>query len=118
MSNTTLNQLLDKHAFGEVTSTLEGVDLKRPASEMLENVNRALETIAETGRHPVIVIDDSDSFTRRQGSGSPREQLIETYDKDRQILNLAATITLELLPDFDPNENDRPGVIDQRPAGI
>jgi hypothetical protein len=32
-----------------------------------------------------------------------------TYDKDRQILNLAATITPELLPDFDPNENDRPG---------
>jgi hypothetical protein len=46
---------------------------------MLENVNRALETIAETGRHPVIVIDDSDSFTRRQGSGSTREQLIEAF---------------------------------------
>jgi Cdc6-like AAA superfamily ATPase len=46
---------------------------------MLENVNRALEAIAETGRHPVIVIDDSDSFTRRQGSGSTREQLIEAF---------------------------------------
>jgi hypothetical protein len=29
-----------------------------------------------------------------------------TYDKDRQILNLAATITPELIPDFTPNEND------------
>jgi hypothetical protein len=46
---------------------------------MLENVNRALEAIAETDRHPVIVIDDSDSFTRRQGSGSTREQLIEGF---------------------------------------
>jgi hypothetical protein len=64
---------------GEVTSTLEGVDLKRPAGEMLENVNRALEAISYAGRHPVIVIDDSDSFTRRQGSGSTREQLIEAF---------------------------------------
>lgn len=64
---------------GDITSTLEGVDLGRPASEMIENVNRALEAIAETGRHPVIVIDDSDSFTRRQGSGSTREQLIEAF---------------------------------------
>ena len=46
---------------------------------MLENVDRALEAISETGRHPVIVIDDSDSFTRRQGSGSTREQLIEAF---------------------------------------
>jgi Cdc6-like AAA superfamily ATPase len=48
-------------------------------NELLENVNRALEAIAETGRHPVIVIDDSDSFTRRQGSSSTREQLIEAF---------------------------------------
>ena len=31
-----------------------------------------------------------------------------TYDPDHQVLNLAATITPELLPDFEPNENDRP----------
>ncbi len=61
---------------GEVTSTLEGVDLQRPAGEMLENINRALEAIAAADRLPVIVIDDSDSFTRRLGSGSSRDQLV------------------------------------------
>jgi hypothetical protein len=38
----------------EVTSTLDGVDLQRPASEMLENVNRALEAISAADRHPVV----------------------------------------------------------------
>lgn len=41
---------------GEVTSTLEGVDLQRPAVEVLESVDRALEAIAAAGRQPVIVI--------------------------------------------------------------
>ena len=31
-----------------------------------------------------------------------------TYDRDQQTLKLAATITPELIPDFDPDENDRP----------
>ncbi|HET6865569.1 MAG TPA: hypothetical protein VFH80_06585, partial [Solirubrobacteraceae bacterium] len=60
----------------DVTSTLEGVDLQRPAGEVLENVNRALEAITASDRQPVIVVDDSDSFTRRHGSGRSRDELV------------------------------------------
>jgi hypothetical protein len=60
----------------EVTSTLAGVDLQRPASEVLENVNRALEAITAADRQPVIVVDDSDSFTRRLASSRPRDELV------------------------------------------
>lgn len=63
----------------EVTSTLEGVDLQRPANEILENVNRALEVITVADRQPVIVVDDSDSFTRRQGSATTRDQLVGAF---------------------------------------
>src|SRR6185312_7338852 len=64
---------------GEVTSTLAGVDLQRPAGEVLENVNRALEAITVGGRQPVILVDDSDSFTRRHGSGRSRDQLVGAF---------------------------------------
>ena len=64
---------------GEVTSTLQGVDLERPAREVLENVGRALETIRGADHQPVIVVDDSDSFTRRQGSPSTRDQLVGAF---------------------------------------
>jgi Cdc6-like AAA superfamily ATPase len=63
----------------DVTSTLQGVDLQRPADEVLENVNRALEVITVAERKPVIVVDDSDSFTRRQGSRSTRDQLVGAF---------------------------------------
>ncbi|MBV9945100.1 MAG: hypothetical protein JO262_23455 [Solirubrobacterales bacterium] len=64
---------------GEVNSILRGADLQRPAAEVLDNVNRALETIRVADRHPVIVVDDSDSFTRRQGSRSTRDQLVGAF---------------------------------------
>jgi Cdc6-like AAA superfamily ATPase len=64
---------------GEVASTLAGVDLHRPAGEVLESVNRALEAIRADDRLPVIVIDDSDSFTRRHESGRSREQLVGAF---------------------------------------
>jgi Cdc6-like AAA superfamily ATPase len=64
---------------GEVTSTLAGVDLQRPAGEVLENVNRALEAITASDRQPVIVVDDSDSFTRRHGSGRSRDELVGAF---------------------------------------
>jgi Cdc6-like AAA superfamily ATPase len=60
----------------EVVSTLDGVDLQRPAGEVLQNVNRALEAIAAADRLPVIVVDDSDSFTRRHGGGRSRDELV------------------------------------------
>jgi Cdc6-like AAA superfamily ATPase len=63
----------------EVRSTLEGVDLQRPAGEVLESVNRALDAIAAADRQPVIVVDDSDSFTRRQSSGHTRDQLVGAF---------------------------------------
>ena len=63
----------------EVTSTLEGVDLERPAGEVLQNVNRALEAITAVDRLPVIIVDDSDSFTRRHGGGSTRDQLVGAF---------------------------------------
>jgi hypothetical protein len=46
---------------------------------VLENVNRALEAIAAGERQPVIVVDDSDSFTRRPGSGRSRDQLVGAF---------------------------------------
>ncbi len=64
---------------GDVTATLEGVDLQRPARDVLQTVNRALEAIAAFDRQPVIVIDDSDSFTRRHGSGTTRDQLVGAF---------------------------------------
>lgn len=64
---------------GQITSTLQGVDLQRPAGEVLENVNRALEAISVAERQPVVVVDDSDSFTRRQGSRSTRDQLVGAF---------------------------------------
>ena len=63
----------------EVTSTLEGVDLERPAGDVLESVNRALEAITAVDRMPVIVVDDSDSFTRRYGGGSTRDELVGAF---------------------------------------
>jgi hypothetical protein len=63
---------------GEVTSTLAGVDLQRPAGEVLENVNRALDAITAADRQPVVV-DDSDSFTRRHGNPNTRDQLVGAF---------------------------------------
>src|SRR4029077_8394875 len=42
-------------------------------------VNRALEAITVAGRQPVIVIDDSDSFTRRLGSARSRDELVAGF---------------------------------------
>ena len=63
----------------EVTSTLEGVDLERPAGEVLQNVNRALEAITAVDRLPVIIVDDSDSFTRRHSGSMTRDQLVGAF---------------------------------------
>jgi Cdc6-like AAA superfamily ATPase len=63
----------------EVASTLEGVDLQRPAGEVLESVNRALEAISAFDRQPVIVVDDSDSFTRRSGGRRTRDELVGAF---------------------------------------
>lgn len=63
----------------EITSTLAGVDLQRPAGEVLENVNRALETIRAADRQPVIVVDDSDSLTRRLASRATRDELVAGF---------------------------------------
>ena len=64
---------------GEVTSTLQGVDLRRPATEVLDAVNRALAAISAAERQPVIVVDDSDSFTRRRGGETGRDQLVGSF---------------------------------------
>ena len=39
----------------------------------------ALEAITASDRQPVIVVDDSDSFTRRHGSGRSRDQLVGAF---------------------------------------
>jgi Cdc6-like AAA superfamily ATPase len=86
----------------EVTSTLEGVDLQRPASDVLESVDRALETIGACDRQPVIVIDDSDSFTRRQGTGSTREQLVGAFFGPvlRAVSELQAGVVVAVHDDY------------------
>jgi hypothetical protein len=63
----------------EVSATLAGVDLQRPAGEVLGAVNRALEAIAAAERQPVIVIDDSDSFTLRLGGARSRDELVAGF---------------------------------------
>ncbi len=63
----------------EVTRSLGGAELERPAAEVLDAVNHALEVIADTGRQPVIVVDDSDSFTRRPASRATREELVGAF---------------------------------------
>lgn len=63
----------------DVTRSLAGVELERPASDVLDAVNHALEVIADAGRQPVIVVDDSDSFTRRPASSATREQLVGAF---------------------------------------
>jgi hypothetical protein len=63
----------------EVSATLAGVDLQRPAGEVLGAVNRALEAIAAAERQPVIVIDASDSFTRRLGGARSRDELVAGF---------------------------------------
>jgi hypothetical protein len=63
----------------EVSATLAGVDLQRPAGEVLGAVNRALEAIAAAERQPVIVIDDSDSFTRRLGGARSRDEPVAGF---------------------------------------
>jgi hypothetical protein len=63
----------------EVTRSLAGVELDRPAAEILDAANGALEVIADTGRQPVIVVDDSDSITRRAASRATREELVGAF---------------------------------------
>ena len=51
----------------DVTRTLEGVDLRRPLADMLDAADAALAAIAAHQLHPVLVVDDSDTFTRLAG---------------------------------------------------
>jgi hypothetical protein len=51
----------------DVTRTLAGVDLRRPLADMLEAADASLGAIAAHGLYPILVIDDSDSFTRLPG---------------------------------------------------
>ena len=84
-----------------VTDALETFKAKRPA-----------------GHHPdeILAMLDALPDLRQTIKKATEEELAEifrafdveiTYDKDRQVLNLAATITPELLPD-PANESDRP----------
>jgi type II secretory pathway predicted ATPase ExeA len=58
---------------GEVTTTLAGQDLDRPAEEVIAVAARGLEAIAAFGYVPVVVIDDSDAFTRGRTDEERRE---------------------------------------------
>jgi hypothetical protein len=111
MSNTTLNQLLDKHAFERImelsahktaiTDELDRLKEKRPAGHHPDEIMAMLDTVPDL--RPTLA-----TVTEPELAEIFRAFDVEiTYDKDRQILNLAATITPELLPDFAPNENDR-----------
>jgi site-specific DNA recombinase len=85
-------------------------------------VTDALETLKEkrpAGHHPdeIVAMLDAVPDLRKTIATATEEELAEifrafdveiTYDKNLQVLNLAATITPELLPD-PANENDRPG---------
>jgi hypothetical protein len=62
----------------DVTKTLKGVDLQRPLADMLEAADAALGAIQAHGLYPVLVIDDSDSFTRL-GDVEDRTPLVEAF---------------------------------------
>jgi hypothetical protein len=79
-----------------ITDGLERLKEKRPAGHHPDEIVAMLDTVPDL--RPTLAT-------------ATHEELVElfrafdieiTYDKDRQVLNLAATITPELLPDFDP----------------
>jgi hypothetical protein len=63
---------------GDVTTTLYGQDLTRPLVEVVEAAGRAIEAIGAFGYDPVIVIDDSDAFTRG-GTDVEQARLVEAF---------------------------------------
>ena len=83
----------------EVTATLAGVDLERPAAEVLESGNGG-DRLAE--RQPVIVIDDSDSFTRRLGSARSRDELIAGFFRPvlRSLTELHAGVVVAVQAEY------------------
>jgi DNA invertase Pin-like site-specific DNA recombinase len=85
-----------------LTDELDRLKAKRPAGHHPDEIMAMLDTLPDlrTTLATATEAELADIF---------RAFDVEiTYDKDRQILNLAATITPGLLPNFDPDENDRP----------
>lgn len=84
----------------EVSATLEGVDLERPAGQVLEAVNQALEAIVAAVRQPVIVVDDSDSFTRQLGSTRSRDEFVAGFSGLvlRSLTDLHAGVVVAVRP--------------------
>jgi hypothetical protein len=62
----------------DVTRTLEGVDLRRPLADVLDVADAALAAIAAHELHPVLVVDDSDTFTRL-GEIEDRTPLVSSF---------------------------------------
>jgi hypothetical protein len=62
----------------DVTRTLDGVELHRPLADILDAVDSALGAVSAHGLHPVLVVDDSDTFTRL-GRVEDRTPLIASF---------------------------------------
>lgn len=62
----------------DVTRSVGGADLRRPLSELRDSADLILETIGAHGLQPVLVIDDSDAFTRH-GDPVRHARLVEAF---------------------------------------
>jgi hypothetical protein len=85
-----------------VTDALAALKTKRPAGHDPDEVLAMLDAVPDL--RPALA-----TATEEKLAAIFQAFDVEiTYDRDQQTLKLAATITPELIPDFDPDENDRP----------
>ncbi|MGH2903257.1 MAG: recombinase family protein [Solirubrobacteraceae bacterium] len=85
-----------------VTDGLNTLKTKRPAGHDPDEVLAMLDAVPDL--RPALA-----TATEEKLAAIFRAFDVEiTYDRDKQTIKLAATITPELIPDFDPDENDRP----------
>ncbi len=85
-----------------VTDALSALKTKRPAGHDPDEVLAMLDAVPDL--RPALA-----TATEEKLAAIFQAFDVEiTYDRDQQTLKLAATITPELLPDLEPDENDRP----------
>ncbi len=85
-----------------VTNALSTLKTKRPAGHDPDEVLAMLDAVPDL--RPALATATEEKLA----AIFQAFDLEITYDRDQQILKLAATITPELIPDVDPDENDRP----------
>ena len=85
-----------------VTDALSALKTTRPAGHDPDEVLAMLDAVPDL--RPALATATEEKLAAIFGAFDVEI----TYDRDQQTLKLAATITPELLPDLEPDENDRP----------